>query len=92
MAVVEIKNKALRKALEAEGLADIHLYRNDGYFYIQSDDDKKVFTEDSFYGIYRFNRVSIEEWVKLIKNAHNPDNLTILGGKMQEVETKLVKE
>lgn len=65
----EIKNKALRRALDKEGLKDVTLYKNgsEGYFYITC--DKPIY--DSMFCIYSFNECTIDEWVKLIKDKVN---------------------
>lgn len=66
-----IKNEAFRKAMEKAGLGAVQLEKNEGYFWIWSDDSEMnnaimSLDSQSIY-VYAFNHMSIEDWVKTIK-------------------------
>lgn len=61
-----ITNRQLRKALEAEGLGDINLEKDDGYFYIWSD-ERVIDLYDNSICVCHFNQCTIGEWVDEIK-------------------------
>lgn len=60
----EVKNKALKRALIANGLDDIHLIKGDGYFYLEGVTSDGI--DDFFDGeIYMnsFNQQSVQDWI-----------------------------
>ena len=66
-----VRNKAFRKAMEKAGLDKVQLEKNEGYFWIWSDDSEMnnaimLLDSQSIY-VYAFNHMSIEDWVKTIK-------------------------
>lgn len=67
----EVKNKKLKQLLAKEGLDKIILCKDDGYFYIASDDDEWAYKIMSMYenAIYvnSFNQQTPERWVEDIK-------------------------
>lgn len=74
--IKEITNKALRKALEAEGLGYIHLYRDgdNGYHYISSEDGHDIYLYDTAIYLPFFNQQPIAAWVEDIKRLISASN------------------
>ena len=66
-----IKNRKLLEALKKEGLEDINLEKENGYFWIWSDDEEMNLKITSLYSnsilVNFFKDQSIENWVKDIK-------------------------
>lgn len=66
-----VRNRAFRKAMEKAGLGKVQLEKNEGYFWIWSEDPEMgnaimSLDSQSIY-VYAFNHMSIEDWVETIK-------------------------
>ena len=66
-----IKNKAFRKAMEKAGLGAVQLEKNEGYFWIWSEDDemsdKILSLESDSILVESFYHLSIKDWVETIR-------------------------
>ncbi len=71
---MEIKNKALRTALNAAGLQQYRLWKDNGYFHVYTDDDDLALAlthvTTSIY-VCRFTDQSVDDWVRDIREIHN---------------------
>ena len=68
----KIVNKEFQKKLMEQGLEKVLLYKNNGYFFITSDDDEmwnqiNQLPTDSIY-VNSFNQLSVDEWIEEIKS------------------------
>lgn len=71
----EIKNKQLTNQLRSEGLEDIILCKDNGYFFIASNNEKTSMEicslqSNSIY-VNSFNQLTIDQWVEEIKLLFN---------------------
>lgn len=73
----EIRNREFRRALNDVGLDRIHLYQDNGYLWIWSDDETEDFRDSSFF-LNDFKDQTIEEWIKDIVDrvAMNESRIT----------------
>ena len=63
---MEIKNKAFRKAMDANGLSDLTLIRGYGYFYWVSDSNFELgvaLMDVPKVMVCRFNQMALYEWI-----------------------------
>lgn len=70
----EIRNREFRKALKDEGLERIHLWQDNGYLFIWSDNPSETFYEDAIY-VNKFKDQSIEQWIYDIKDIVNQNHV-----------------
>lgn len=80
-----IKNKAFREAMEKAGLGAVQLEKEEGYFWIWSEDDEMsdriLSLESDSILVESFNHLSIKDWVEEIKELlgfHIPELLSDL--------------
>lgn len=67
-----IRGSVFRKAMKKAGLEKVQLERNNGYFWIWSDDPEMSdiimsLDSQSIY-VYAFNHMTVHEWVATIKS------------------------
>ena len=71
----EIKSRKLQRLLKKNGLEKLILVKDDGYFWVTSNDDEvyESMRLDSALAIYvnSFNQLTTEQWLDEIKNAIN---------------------
>lgn len=60
----EVKNKELRKRLDARGHTDVKLWKDDGFFFIETD---RMLFQSAIY-VNSFNQQSVEKWVDDIES------------------------
>ena len=73
--MIEIKNQKFRDLMEKAGLGDVKLYRDDGYFFIASDNDETAdrienattFNNQNMFYLNSFGQQTPEQWVEDIK-------------------------
>ena len=67
-----INDRRLRVALAAEDLNDIDLYKDEGFFFIDSENDDRVeqlsMLRDLTINVRDFEDLTVPEWVDAIKN------------------------
>lgn len=68
----EVRNRKFRQLMKMEGLEDISLIQDNGYLWIDSDTDERVWhiPQTSIY-VNSFNDMTPEEWVLEIKRLLN---------------------
>lgn len=53
----------IKKILKSINNPHLTLYRGDGYFYFEYEDQESGFWETESVGVYRLNHMSIEMWI-----------------------------
>lgn len=63
----EILNKQLRAGLEKAGLASVRLYKDNGFFFICSDDATCSGLRSSAIYVNSFRQMTVEQWLEEIQ-------------------------